>query len=895
MLAPIVATKLFIPPPRAKDVFRHDLIQVMGGGQDRKLTLISAPAGYGKTTLASAWIAQSQIKVAWYSIDVADNDPVRFWDYAIAAIRTAFPGTGEQTLTLLHEPQPLPIETILSTLINELSALPDSVALVLDDYHVIQSSDVHDGLAFLVEHMPSQLRLVMTTRIDPPLPLSRMRVRGDLLEIRSADLRFPPPQIAHFFTNVMGLTLSAEDIAALDTRVEGWIAGLQLAGLALQGKSNPAEFIASFAGDHHYVLDYLGDELLDQMPDAMQQFLLQTSVLERMNAELCNTILNVADSRAVLDHLERNHFFVVALDDKRQWYRYHRLFGDFLRHRLGLKYPDRVNELHQRASQWFEQNGLLSEAIDHALAARDHSRAAALIQGIAELLIWQRAEHNTLLGWLKALPDSVLQKYPRLCLYHAWVLYLTNQMSAAEQRIRDAETALSLTPGNQDPTTAGMLAAIHSTLTAVRHRFPATLTLARQALELLPEEAVSWRCMAAINLGVTCAYIGDVQEATDVLSYAMELSQEVGSAFAMVSAFWHLSSLQLSQLTLRAAEKTCQQLENAARLPGLQRFPTAGYMVLLLGEIHIERNELVAAEKYLQESAEQINPESFPMALLRAYVGLSRLKTLQGDLVGAGEFWELAEQLERMSKLQGRSTQLSIARARRLLEQGDYSALDKWAAENQLGADDAIGYDREGYYLMLARLYSAVGTKIDSALHLLERLVKQAEGSRRAGSMIRALVLQAVAYDIANDRQSAVESLVRALVLAEPDQPVRVFVDEGPSVARLLEAVIDLQRNGRLQPSVSTDYISRLLAATAKRSQPPAVSRRPVGHVHDALSLREVEVLRLLADGLDSNEVAERLVIAVDTARKHIKNIYSKLGVHSRWEALKHAETHRLL
>ena len=363
----LLNTKLNVPPVRPSHVQRIELIQKLNKLRDYKIALIVASAGYGKTALVSEWIAQSQLKVAWFSIDAGDNDPVRFWDYVIAAIQTTFPEIGEKTLTLLHEPQPLPIQTILSTLINELSALPDLLAVVLDDYHVVELSDIHEGLAFSVEHVPSQMRLIMTTRTDPPLPLARMRVRSQLLELRSTDLRFSPPQIAAFFTDVMGLALTPDEVTALDTRVEGWIAGLQLAGLALQGKSDPAEFIASFAGDHRYVLDYLGDEILDRQPEAMQQFLLQTSILERLHADLCDTIIGAAESRAALEHLERNHFFVVALDDKRQWYRYHRLFADFLQHRLGLKYPDRVKELHQRASHWFERNGLQAEAISHAL------------------------------------------------------------------------------------------------------------------------------------------------------------------------------------------------------------------------------------------------------------------------------------------------------------------------------------------------------------------------------------------------------------------------------------------------------------------------------------------------------------------------------------------------
>ena len=835
------------------------------------------------------------MKVVWFSIDAGDNDPVRFWDYVVAAIRTAYPDTGEQTLTLLHEPQPLPVETILSTLINELSALPDLLTLVLDDYHVIETSSIHEGLAFLVEHMPSQMRLVMTTRTDPPLPLARMRVRGQLLELRSADLRFSPPQIATFFTDVMGLTLTPDEIDALDVRVEGWIAGLQLAGLALQGKRDTADFIASFAGDHRYVLDYLGDEILDRQPEAMQQFLLQTSILERLNVDLCDTVTGTAESRTVLEHLEHHHFFVVALDDQRQWYRYHRLFADFLQHRLGLKYPNRVKELHQRASHWFERNGLLSEAIGHALAAGDNERAAELVQGIAELLIWRRAEHNTLLGWLTALPDSVIQMYPRLYLYHAWVLHLTNQMSAAQQRIRDAESALKQAGGSPDPLMAGMLAAVHSTLTGLHQQFPETFALSRQALELLPDAAVSWRCMAAINLGVTCAYIGEVHEAVEVLSYAMELSQEIGSSFAMLSAFWHLSSLQTAQLFLRAAENTCQQLDHAMQMPGLQRFPISGYVALLLGEIQMERNDLDAAERYLLESAEQINPESFPLALLRTYIALSRVKALQGDTEGAEFYWRCAEQLERMSKLQGRATLLSIARARRWLAQGNLEAVEAWAAENQLGLDDEFSYHREAHYLLLARLYIARGTLADKALYLLERMVKQAEVSQRTGSLIRALIVQAVAFHTRSDSQQAAQALMRALSLAEPEQPLRVFADEGPPIALLLEKILEMQRKRQLALPVSSEYAARLLTVMGKSSLSPVPTHRTVGHLADALSQRELEVLRLLADGLDSSEIAERLIIAVDTARKHIKNIYSKLDVHSRWEAIKHAEEYNLL
>jgi LuxR family transcriptional regulator, maltose regulon positive regulatory protein len=835
------------------------------------------------------------MNVAWFSIDAGDNDPVRFWDYLVAAIQTQYPDAGAQSLMLLHEPQPLPIETILSSLINELSALPNLLVLVLDDYHTIESSSIHEGLAFLLKHMPSQLRLMMTTRIDPPFPLARMRVRGELLELRNNDLRFSLSQMTSFFTDVMGLTLTTDEITALDSRVEGWIAGLQLAGLALQGKNNPAEFIATFAGDHQYVLDYLGDETLDRLPDAVQQFLLQTSILERLNAELCDMVNGAGESYKVLEYLDRHHFFLVALDEKRQWYRYHRLFADFLQHRLRLKYPKRLKALHQSASQWFERKGLQAEAISHALAAQDYERAAELVQGIAELLIWRRAEHHTLLGWLSVLPEPVMQGYPRLYLYHAWVLHLTNQMSAAQERIRDAEHALKQTGGSPEPLLAGMLAAVHSTLTGLQHQFPETLRLSRKALEHLPKDAVSWRCMAAINLGVTCAYIGDVQEAVEVLSHAMDLSQEIGSSFAILSAFWHLSSLQTAQLALRAAENTCQQLETASQMTGLQRFPIRGYVDLLLGEIHMERNQLEAAEAYLLESAEQINPESFPIALLRAYLALSHLKSHQGDTETAGHYWQLAEQLERMSKLQGRATLLSVSRARRWLAEGNPGAVEAWAAENHLGIDDEFTYHREAHYLLLARFYMARGDTADKGLYLLERMVKRAELAQRNGSLIRALILQALAFDMSDERPKAIASLAWALSLADAEQPIRVFVDEGQAIAPLLKNILDMQRKGELPSSISPVFVADLLTALGKSSPAPRARHRSPGHRADALSERELEVLTLLADGLESNEIAERLVIAVDTARKHIKNIYSKLDVHSRWEAIKVAETYKLL
>ena len=443
MSTSILATKLYIPPPRPKVVLRPRLVERLDEGLHHKLTLISAPAGFGKTTLVSEWVASCERATAWLSLDEGDNDLARFLAYLVAALQTIMADMGEGVLAVLQSPQPPPIESMLTALLNEITATPDDFILVLDDYHVMDAQPVDHALTFLLEHLPPQMHLVIATREDPQLPLARLRARGQLTELRAADLRFTPSEAAEFLNRVMGLNLSADDIAALETRTEGWITGLQMAALSMQGRSDTASFIQAFTGSHRFVLDYLVEEVLQRQPEHMRSFLLQTAVLDRLNGSLCDAVTGREDGRGMLETLERGNLFVIPLDDRRQWYRYHHLFADVLQTRLMEEWPDQVSALHRRASVWYEQNGLPSDAIRHALAAEDFERAADLIE-LAGPVVEESSQTATWLGWVRALPDELVRARPVLSVWYAYALLGRGEMEAAEARLTDAERWLEL-------------------------------------------------------------------------------------------------------------------------------------------------------------------------------------------------------------------------------------------------------------------------------------------------------------------------------------------------------------------------------------------------------------------------------------------------------------------
>ncbi len=540
MSTPILATKLYIPPARPKAVLRTHLVERLNEGllHNRRLTLITAPAGFGKTSLISEWVVGCDRKAAWLSLDQADSDPIRFLTYFVAALQKIAPNIGEGVLGILESPQPPPIETVLATLLNEIGNMPDSFVLVLDDYHLIDAKPVDEALAFLVEHMPPQLHLVIATREDPPLPLPRLRVRGQLTELRATDLRFTPTEAADFLNEVMGLDLSVEDVTALEERTEGWIAGLQLAALSMQGHQDVSGFIRAFAGDHRYIVDYLVEEVLQRQSESVRNFLLQTAILDRLNGSLCDAVTGQEQGSARLEALERGNFFVVGLDNQRHWYRYHHLFGEVLYAHLKAEQPGQVAALHRRASEWYEHNGSAAEAIRHALAAGDFERAADLIE-MGLLPMRRNRQAATLLGWLKALPDELLQVRPVLSVGYAWGLMDSGKLEAVEARLRDAERWMDTTtadmsklPGvpsseaypeqsrrmvvvNQEEfrQIPAAIAGYRAARSHVLGDVPGTLKYARQVLDLLPEEDNMWGGAAAALLGLAYWTSGDLAAA----------------------------------------------------------------------------------------------------------------------------------------------------------------------------------------------------------------------------------------------------------------------------------------------------------------------------------------------------------------------------------------------
>ena len=511
MFTPILATKLYIPRPRPKVVQRPRLIERLNEGHPagRKLTLISAPAGYGKTTLLSEWIPQSKRCVTWVSLDEGDNDPLRFWTCVIAALQMLDAKIGANALTLMQTPVLPPIEAILTVLLNEIAAFPDDFALVLDDYHAIDAKPIDTALTFLLDHLPPQMHLIITTREDPNLPLARLRARNQLTELRAADLRFTPAEAADFLNRTMGLNLSTDDIAALETRTEGWIAGLQLAALSMRGREDVHEFIKAFAGDNQYIVDYLAEEVLQRQPDHVRNFLLQTSILDWLNGPLCDAVTSQKDGKTLLEALERDNLFVSPQDDKHHWFRYHRLFADVLRVHLMEEQPDQIPTLHQRASEWYEQNGLKAEAFHHAIAARDFNRAARVAESS-----WQRMNESfqsaAWLGWVKQLPEELIRSRPVLCTQIAWAFMDASEVEASESRLRDAERCLEgpsaemvIMNEAQFRTLPARIAFARAYNAQTQRDFLSTVKYAELAFKLIPEENHFLRAQTAAILGGT--------------------------------------------------------------------------------------------------------------------------------------------------------------------------------------------------------------------------------------------------------------------------------------------------------------------------------------------------------------------------------------------------------
>ena len=905
MSTPILATKLYVPPPQHGVVLRPRLIERLNEGLEsprHRLTLVCAPAGFGKTTLISEWVAGCEQPAAWLSLDEGDNDPTRVLSYLVAALRTVAADIGEGALGVLGSPRPPPTESILTALLNEIATAPEDFVLVLDDYHVVDARPVDDALAFLLEHLPPRMHLVIATREDPNLPLARLRVRGQLTELRAADLRFTPTEAAEFLEGVMGLDLSEEDIAALETRTEGWIAGLQLAALSMRGREDVPGFVKAFAGDNRYIVDYLIEEVLQRQPERMRSFLLQTSILERLSGPLCDAVTGQQEGNALLEALERGNFFVAPLDDRRRWYRYHHLFADVLFAHLMAEQPDQVPTLHRRASEWYEHNGSAADAIRHALAAEDFERAADLVE-LAVPAMRRSRQEATLLGWLKALPDELLHFRPVLSVAYAGALQQGGELEGVEDRLRDAERWLETTadvharPGAPSAQMVvrheeafrrlpGSIAVQRAGQALVLGDVPGTVRYARRALDLAEEDDHFRRGAAAALLGLASWTGGNLEAAHRSYADGMAHLQMAGYISDAVGGSLALADIRIAQGRLREAMRTYERALRLATEQGVPVLRGTADMHVGMSELHRERDDLEAATQHLLRSKEQGEHTGFPQNPYRWRVAMARIREAEGDLDGALDLLQEAERLY-VSDFFPNVRPIAALKARVWVAQGRLGEALDWAREKGLSVEDDLGYLREFEHITLARVllarYKSDREKrsIHEAMGLLKRLLKAAEEGGRMGSVIEILVLQALAHQVQGDDPSALAPLERALTMAEPEGYVRVFVDEGTPMARLLYET--------LSHGVEPEHTRRLLAAfPVAESEQTASSRLrgPESELIEPLSARELEVLQLIAEGLTNRDAATRLYLSPHTVKVHTRNIFTKLAVKNRAQAV---------
>ena len=882
MPTPILATKLYIPRLRPNVVLRPRLHERLNEGLHRKLTLISAPAGFGKTTLVSEWVEGIERATAWLSLDDQENDPIRFLTYLVAALQTIAANIGEGVSIVLQSPQPPPTEAILAALLNDIVTISDQFVLVLDDYHLLDSKAVDQALTYLVEHLPPHMHLVIATREDPPLPLARLRAQGQLTEVRAVDLRFTASEAAAFLNQVMSLTLSAEDIAALERRTEGWIAGLQLAALSLQGQQDATRFITSFTGSHHFVLDYLVEEVLGQQPDSVQTSLLRTSILDRFCGSLCDAVLldSSASGQTTLEYLERANLFIVPLDNERRWYRYHHLFAELLRQRLHQSIASstgdtesQMNELHIRASIWYEDHGLEIEAFHHAVAAHVVERAARLAEGTGMPRHF-RVAVTAILDWLASLPTSVLNARPWLWVRYASLLLVNGQPTGVEEKLQAAEAALQgVESDDESRDLVGQIAESRATLALAWYQVEPMLVQSRRALEYLHPNNLASRATAHWTLGVAYNLQGDRDAARRAYTEAISLSQASGDSFTTILATLGLGNIQEADNQLYLAAESYQRVLQLAGEPPL---PIAGEAHLALARICYEWNDLDAALAHGQQSlrlARQFDRAIDRFVLCEVF--LAHLKLAQGDVAGSAALLAEAGQSARQHNFVHRIPEVAAEQVLTLLRQGSLSAAAHLAQTHELP-------------LSQVRVYLAQGDT-PAALAVLESLRQKMEAKGWEDERLKVLVLQAVALQAHGDKDQAVRQLCDALVLAEPGGFIRLFVDEGLPMAHLLS---EAAAYGSMP-----DYIGKLLAVFEAEDQKreDTSSQSTSQPLIEPLSPRELEVLQLMAQGRSNQEISERLFLALSTVKGHNQNIFGKLQVQRRTEAVARARELGLL
>jgi LuxR family maltose regulon positive regulatory protein len=918
MTTSILVTKLYIPPTRPEIVPRPRLIERLDAGLHRKLTLISAPAGFGKTTLVTEWLDNLRLgaqkdnqidnRIAWLSLDKGDNDPARFLTYFITAlnqiegINTNF---GKGALSMLQSPQSPPTETILTSLINEFAEITDKFIFVLDDYHLIDAQPIHEPLTFLLEHLPPRLHLVIATREDPHLPLSRMRASGQLTELRAVDLRFTSSEAAEFLNQVMGLNLSTEDIAALETRTEGWIAGLQLAAISLQGREDTTELIKSFSGSHRLVLDYLIEEVLEQQSESIQSFLLQTAILDRLTGSLCDALTGQDNAQRTLEYLEQANLFIVPLDEERRWYRYHHLFADLLRQRLNQIQPEQVSTLHRRAGTWYEDQDLAAEALRHIFVAGDFKWAGRLVEQVGTVMFWKGGNWTKIQNWLEKFPKEVMHSRPKLCLLSAWIMHFSGQPEAVEpfllsveshlQDVDDGQVARAdrLTETTEATSDEPLLSSdVQSMMAEVAHIRALTarvqgdlaraIELYQRALELLPGKELRFRALVIGGLADTYYLSADIAAASPLYAEALATSLESGNIYQALPISSRLAGVQVMQGHLHQAADSYQQMQHLFTRWGEQNASIAGYAYIGMGELMCEWNNLDEAVEQLREGLARGKQEANPEMLLIGYVTLTRALQALGDAGGALSAIQEAMRVWQQYPLSlgWGVPPVATYKARLSLAQGDVASTAQWVQEQGLRADGELSFQLEVDYITLARLLIAQGNP-DEAVGLLQRLLEAAEAGGRILRVIEILLLQALSLQAQGNTDQAITTLEKALTLAEPEGFIRIFVDEGPPMTYLLYKA--------LSRDIAPDYVRQLLGAFPSAEPEQADSSKTQdldAEWIEPLSEREIDVLKLIAEGLTNQEIASRLYLSLHTVKVHAHNIYAKLGVKNRTQAV---------
>ena len=899
-----LTTKLFLPPARQTLVDRPVLVDQLKEGLRGKLTLVSAPAGFGKTSLMAAWRKQTDTPLAWFSLDEEDNEPARFLDYLIGALQMVDEDLGDESAELLKRSTTPPLKVVLTSLLNEINAYDKEFVLAFDDYHVITEHGIHEALSFLIERLAPHAHALIATRSDPPFPLGRLRARGELKELRATDLRFDATEASAFLNDVMNLELTPTDVSALEERTEGWIAGLQLSALTLQGRENRSEIVKEFAGDNRFVLDYLMEEVLNCQTEKVQDFLLRTSVLTRLSGPLCDALTEDESGHEMLEQLDRANLFLIRLDNRGEWFRYHHLFGDLLRLKLKQKQSGSIQELQKKASIWCEKNNLAEEAVIYALAAHDWDRALDLIEPIAFQVIslggFERLKH-----WLEAIPESALQARPTIFPIYIPTLLYKEEFEKVEKYVQLIEAVES------EPVRKRLGSLIWTSrafIALAMHDAEASAEYSRKSFEFLAPDDVTQRAVAMQTTVRVATLRGDLKDCLRAVHAALPAYRQ---AKHLIFQVWGLTCVGILHAMEGHLREAADDLASAIRFSRehLQSRPeTLLYSFTFLADVYREWNDLENAKANLNDALtliRQTGRESYVGFIRENLQNLALILDLCND---SGQADALIEQGIRRVRGYGNEItgkQLEALKAFLVLRRGgDQSQVSRWAETSGLTADDEAEFLKEFQHSVLAR-WLIVRGKAKAALPLLARLISAAEQGSRGRTVIELTILQAVAQQALDNEAEALKSLEKALLLAQPESFVRLFIDEGEPLSKLLLEL--LKEKGKRWESEKPEllqYVVKLKEGfgpsgpvpTLKTAAPTSGAEPlPWWYVEDPLSERELEVLQHVARGLSNQEIAEKLFLSAGTVKRHMSNIYQKLDVHSRTQALERARTLQIM